>query len=213
MKRVRRIECCLAVDAVVKGRRSLNKVAEPGLCKWMARFCEADSSRFPRRRAPATSGRFRRKWAPISPWALGFWVVVGGSRSPSSSPTWGNTGVWWCFGLVRPAKPPEVCSSQAEFAGSSGTGGRCKACWLHRRLSDWRSRSVAAKLWRADDEVDARQLYGRFLAMVSGGVLLTSIWVSILVTKVRRNGGLTETLKGRRCRPRVSATFPLTPVR
>ena len=45
-----------------------------------------------------------------------------------------------------------------EFAGSSGTGGRCKACWLHRRLSDWRSRSVAAKLWRADDEVDARQL-------------------------------------------------------
>lgn len=55
--------------------------------------------------------------------------------------------------------------------------------------------------------------YGRFLAMVSGEVLLTSIWVSILVTKVRRNGGLTETLEGRRCRPRVSATFPLTPVR
>ena len=55
--------------------------------------------------------------------------------------------------------------------------------------------------------------YGRFLAMMSGGVLLTSIWVSILVTIVRRNGGLTETLKGRRCRPRVSATFPLTPVR
>lgn len=120
-----------------------------------------------------------------------------------------RAGSAW-FGLRN---RPEVCSSQAEFAGSSGTGGRCKACWLHRRLSDWRSRSVAAKLWRADDEVDARQPYGRFLAMVSGGVLLTSIWVSILVTKVRRNGGLTETLKGRRCRPRVSATFPLTPVR
>ena len=145
------------------------------------------------------------------PWASG-WLSAGvvrrRARRPGEIPAYGGVSGW--FGLRN---RPEVCSSQAEFAGSSGTGGRCKACWLHRRLSDWRSRSVAAKLWRADDEVDARQPYGRFLAMVSGGALLTSIWMSILVTKVRRNGGLTETLKGRRCRPRVSATFPLTPVR
>lgn len=152
--------------------------------------------RFPRRRAPATSGR------------LSAGVVRRRARRPGEMPAYGGVSGW--FGLRN---RPEGCSSQAEFAGSSGTGGRCKACWLHRRLSDWRSRSVAAKLWRADDEVDARQLYGRFLAMVFGGVLLTSIWVSILMTKVRRNGGQTETLKGRRCRPRVPATFPLTPVR
>ena len=56
-------------------------------------------------------------------------------------------------------------------------------------------------------------LMAAFLAMVSGGVLLVHISLTILVTKARRNGGLTETLKGRRCRPRVSATFLLTPVR
>ena len=58
---------------------------------------------------PADSGRFRRKWAPISPWALDFWVVSGGSCSLSASPTWGNADAGWRFGLIRPAKPPRSC--------------------------------------------------------------------------------------------------------
>ena len=68
--------------------------------------------------APATSGRFRRKWAPISPWVLDFCAVSGGSRSLSAPPTWGNAGVLRCFGLVRPAKPPRSLRaiSVLEFA-------------------------------------------------------------------------------------------------
>ena len=106
-------------------------------------------------------GGFVVKWAPICVMGPG---LRGGCRRESFAveladlgqrPAYGGVSGW--FGLRN---RPEVCSSQAEFAGSSGAGGRCKACWLHRRLSDWRSRSVAAKLWRADDEVDARQLYG-----------------------------------------------------
>lgn len=62
-----------------------------------------------RGRAPADSGRFRRKWAPISPWVLDFWAVPGGSCSLSASPTWGNADTEWHFGLIRPAKPPRSC--------------------------------------------------------------------------------------------------------
>lgn len=56
--------------------------------------------------APATPGRFRRKRGPISPWALVFCAVSGGVCSLSALPTWGNAGVLWRFGLIRPAKPP-----------------------------------------------------------------------------------------------------------
>ena len=63
---------------------------------------------------PAGSGWFRRKWAPISPWVLGFCAVFGGGCSPSAQPTWGNVGVLWRFGLIRPAKPPR--SLQVGFA-------------------------------------------------------------------------------------------------
>lgn len=62
-----------------------------------------------RGRAPAGSGRFRRKWAPISPWVLDFWAVSSGGRLLSAPPTWGNSGELWCFGLIRPAKPPRSC--------------------------------------------------------------------------------------------------------
>ena len=58
---------------------------------------------------PATSGRFRRKWASISPWALDFCAVFGGSCSPLRSPAWGNAGAGWRFGPVRPAKPSRSC--------------------------------------------------------------------------------------------------------
>lgn len=43
----------------------------------------------------------------------GFWAVlqeVGADFamgcSPSAQPTWGNAGILWRFGLIRPAKPP-----------------------------------------------------------------------------------------------------------
>ena len=62
-----------------------------------------------RGRAPADSGRFRRKWAPISPWVLDFCAVFGGSCSPSALPTWENAGILWRFGLIRLAKPPKSC--------------------------------------------------------------------------------------------------------
>lgn len=62
-----------------------------------------------RGRAPADSGRFRRKWAPISPWVLDFCAVSGGSRSLLASPTWGNADAGWRFGLIRPVKPPRSC--------------------------------------------------------------------------------------------------------
>lgn len=65
-------------------------------------------------RAPADSGRFRRKRAPILPWVLDFCAVFGGSCSLLALPTWGNAGVLWCFGPIRPAKPPR--SLQMRFA-------------------------------------------------------------------------------------------------
>ena len=58
---------------------------------------------------PADSGRFRRKWAPISPWALDFCAVFGGSCSLSASSTWGNADAGWRFGPILPAKPPRSC--------------------------------------------------------------------------------------------------------
>ena len=62
-----------------------------------------------RGRAPADSGRFRRKWAPISPWVLDFCAVSGGSRSLLASPTWGNVCAVRRFGPIRPAKPLRSC--------------------------------------------------------------------------------------------------------
>lgn len=104
------------------------------------------------RRAPATSERFRRKWAPIPLWALGFWAVVGSGCSLSASLTWGNVGVLRRFGSVRPAKPPRSCKW-----GLLGEGDRRRrACWLHRQLSDWRSRNAVAKLRHVDDGAGAR---------------------------------------------------------
>ena len=50
-----RIELCLAADMTVKEWRSLNKVAESSLYKWMARFREEDPDRFPRRSSEASN--------------------------------------------------------------------------------------------------------------------------------------------------------------
>lgn len=76
--------------------------------------------------ASATPGRFRRKRGPISPWALVFCAVSGGVCSISALPSWGNAGVLWRFGLIRPAKPPR--SLRAGFAGRKGRGGCQRAC-------------------------------------------------------------------------------------
>lgn len=64
---------------------------------------------FARGRILATSGRFRRKRAPISPWVLGFCAVFCGSCSLSASPIWGNAGAARRFGPIRPVKPPRSC--------------------------------------------------------------------------------------------------------
>ena len=84
------------------------------------------------RAPPAGSGWFRRKWAPISPWVLGFCAVFGGGCSLPASPTWGNAGVEWRFGLIRPAKPPR--SLQMGFAcvegGTSNERFGPGRCWL-----------------------------------------------------------------------------------
>lgn len=78
-------------------------------CRMRARIGDYGCRGFARGRAPAGSGRFRRKRGPISPWVLDFWAVSGGGCSLSASPTWGNAGVLWRFGQVRPAKPPRSC--------------------------------------------------------------------------------------------------------
>lgn len=63
-------------------------------------------SLFSKRLCPATSGRFCRKRAPISPWVLGFWTVFGGCCPLSVSLTWGTAGAVRRFGSVRLANPP-----------------------------------------------------------------------------------------------------------
>lgn len=40
---------------------------------------------------------------------LDFCAVFGGGRSLLAPPTWGNAGVLWRFGQVRPAKPSRSC--------------------------------------------------------------------------------------------------------
>ena len=93
---------------------------------------------FARGRAPAGSGRFRRKRAPISPWVLGFCAVFGGGRSLSASPTWGNVGAVRRFGQIRLAKPLRSCKRGllvlrvaylSACFGSAGAGcGHCDCC-------------------------------------------------------------------------------------
>ena len=110
LKRVRRIECCLAVDAAVKGRCSLNKVVEPGLCKWMARFCETDSAAFPAGAPLRLLGGFAgngRRFRHGS-WTSGRFpagVVRRRLRRPGETPALG--GVPSRFGLRN---RPEVAS-------------------------------------------------------------------------------------------------------
>ena len=110
---------------------------------------------FPRRRAPATSGRFRRKWAPISPWVLDFWAVSGGGCSPSAPPTWGNAGAGWRSESIRPAKPPRSCkwglrASEVAHLGvcfsSVGAGRRHRdSLSAMTKLADYGGRRVARR--------------------------------------------------------------------
>ena len=106
--RVNRGWRCVSFDAAVCARISV------GGCRGFARG-----------RVPAGSGRFRRKWAPISPWVLGFCAVFGGGCSLPASPTWGNVGVLWRFGPIRSAKP---------LRNLQFTGGVCGQQWDGRAL-------------------------------------------------------------------------------
>ena len=47
---------------------------------------------------------------------LDFCAVFGGVCSLSALPTWGNAGVLWRFGPVRPAKPPRSCKRGSRVA-------------------------------------------------------------------------------------------------
>lgn len=82
-------------------------------------------SLFSKRLCPATSGRFCRKRAPISPWVLGFWTVFGGCCPLSVSLTWGTSaprGVSGRFGLRN---RPEVANGACERQGRGSK--RCEA--------------------------------------------------------------------------------------
>lgn len=81
---VGRIERCLAADMTVKEWCALNKVAESSLCKWMARFCEEDPGRFPRRSSEVSSwmrvtrrGPGRRRCEPVLRSRYGGKVTAG----------------------------------------------------------------------------------------------------------------------------------------
>lgn len=133
---------------------------------------------FPRRRAPATSGR------------LSAGVVRRRARRPREMPAYGGVSGW--FGLRNRPEFAVHRRSSREAVGRAAAArrvGYIDGFLTGAHEVSPRSCSVLMTRWMLE-------LYGRFLAMVSGGVLLTSIWVGILVIKVRRNGGLTEILKG-----------------
>lgn len=122
-------------------------------CRMRARIGAYGCRGLARGRAPADSGRFCRKRAPISPWVLDFWAVSGGSCSLSASPTWGNADAGWRFGPIRPAKPPRSCerdSLASEVAhlgvcfGFVGAGRRhCDHPSSKTKLADCGGRRVA----------------------------------------------------------------------
>ena len=134
--------CCglaCGQDPAMSDARPHRRLRLPRPCPWS--------------RPPAGSGRFRRKWAPISPWALDFCAVFGGGRSLLASPTRGNAGVLWRFGPIRPAKPPRSCerdSLASEVAhlgvcfGFVGAGRRhCDHLSSKTKLADCGGRRVA----------------------------------------------------------------------
>ena len=82
-------------------------------------------SLFGKRLCPAGSGRFRRKWSPISPCVLDFWTVFGGGcrrwlRRPGE--TSAPRGVSGRFGLRN---RPEVANGACERQGRGSK--RCEA--------------------------------------------------------------------------------------
>lgn len=111
-----------------------------------------------RGRVLVTSGRFRRKWAPISPWVLGFCAVFGGSCSQLASPTWGNADTGWRFGPIRPAKPPRSCErgsratevAHLDTCSDSVSAGRRSR--MSKRLKPVGVQAVSRKLvwWRGE---------------------------------------------------------------
>ena len=105
-----------------------------------------------RGRAPATFGRFRRKWAPISPWVLDFCAVFGGSCSQLAPPTWENASAARRFGPIWPAKPPRSCErgsratevAHLDTCSDSVSAGR-RSC-MSKRLKPTGVRAISRKL-------------------------------------------------------------------
>ena len=64
----------------------------------------------------------------------------GGCCPLSASLTWGNAGVLWRFGLVRPAKPPRSCKQSS----------------LYRRWSDLGIRHTGRVLWKSKESETQR---------------------------------------------------------
>ena len=93
-----------ALSQANRGRRGVRRDAA-GCARVGADGCRG----FARGRAPAGSGRFRRKRVLNLLWVLGFCAVFGGGRSLSASPTWGNVCAVRRFGPIRPAKPLRSC--------------------------------------------------------------------------------------------------------
>ena len=88
--------------------------------------------------------------------ALDFCAVFDGGCSLSAPSTWGNAGVLWQFGLIRPAKPPRSCKRGFACVGGGapnmcfgfvGAGRRRCDCLSSKiRLADCGGRHVGAPL-------------------------------------------------------------------
>ena len=149
----KRLRALSSIEAFLnRGRRcvrcDVGRCASVGCARVGAYGCRG----LARGRAPATFGRFRRKWAPISPWVLDFCAVFGGGRSPSAPPTWENAGAARRFGPIWPAKPPRSCergsraSEVAHLDTCSDSVSAGRRSRMSKRLKPTGVRAISRKL-------------------------------------------------------------------
>ena len=67
--------------------------------------CSSAVAASPAGAPPRVLGGFAGSGCRFRHGSLDFCAVFGGGCSPSAQPTWGNAGILWRFGLIRPAKP------------------------------------------------------------------------------------------------------------
>ncbi len=94
-------------------------------------------SLFSKRLCPATSGRFCRKRAPISPWVLGFWTVFGGGcrrwlRRPGE--TSAPRGVSGRFGLRNRSEVANGACGRQGWGSKRCEAGRIRGAQGVRRV-------------------------------------------------------------------------------